>query len=136
MTAKTSTDFSAEQKSCLTWFDHKNRLCQLKRSTRVRPNDSGWHWIHTPTRSMTTISHWAGPCFTLGTQQLLSVGWFGAHLVSLQPFQCDGLSADGCWPRDSLSTERNNEVLSSRTLVAFLPNPPCMSQPLPESSTR
>lgn len=49
---------SAEQESCLTWFDYKNKLCQLKRSTR--PNDRGWHWIHTPTRSMTTISRWAG----------------------------------------------------------------------------
>lgn len=64
------------------------------------------------------------PSFTAGTRQLLSVEWFGACLVGLQSFQCDGLSADGCWPRDSLSTERNNEVLSSRTLVAFLPNPP------------
>lgn len=62
------------------------------------------------------------PWFSAWTQQLLSVGWFEACLVGLESFQCDELSADGRWPRNSLSTERNNAALSGWTLVAFLPN--------------
>lgn len=113
---ETSIAISAEQESkhqiCLN-LTTKTLKGQLKRFI------SGRHSIHTPTRTATTISRCTGALVYSGDPAAVISGVIWSLSGKLTVVPVWWLSDDSCWPRDSLSTERNNEPLSCPTLVAF-----------------
>ncbi len=112
-----------------TCLNLTTKTCSVSSNVQQNPASAEDIQYIRPRGTATTISRCAGALVYSGDPAAVIGGVIWSLSVGLQSFQCDGLSADGCWPRDSLSTERNNEPLSCRTLLLSSQIPPAWVNP-------